>query len=206
MRILLAVLLVAAGPALKHTSAGNQLARSSLVTAKNLGKGWSGTAGPQQGARFTCTGFAPSGSGIVETGAASSPDFSYGTGPTLIQVLQKASVYATTAQANTYWKRAVTPKLVTCAAQTIEAVSAQGVKVTVTKQEMIPFTTTIPHAALYRVAAKLNKVTAYLDVLVLANGRTITEVTITSFTTAPPAQFEQIIAHDVIGNMGGPAA
>src|SRR4051794_25984869 len=124
MRILLAVLLVAAAPVARHNAHDMTVAKSTVLARSDLGKGWSGTASPQGGVAFACRGYSPSGAGIVETGAAASPTFSFGpTGPFL---LQKTSVYRTVAQANTYWRRAVTSKLLACAVQTLQAVSARG--------------------------------------------------------------------------------
>jgi hypothetical protein len=208
MRVLLAVLLAASGPAVRHDAAGMALAKASVLAKSDLGKGWTGTPSPQSGVAFACRGYSPSGAGIVETGAAASPTFSFSpTGPFL---LQKTSVYATVAQANTYWQRAVTPKLLACAVQTLDAVSARGVKVTITKQAALPLTTSATHTRAFRVAGTLesngNKVTNYLDVIVLGNGREITAVTISSFRSPPPAEFERIVAHEVVRKLGGPSA
>jgi hypothetical protein len=208
MRVLLAVLLAVSAPAVKHDAAGMVLAKASVLAAGDLGKGWSGTPSPQGGIALACRGFDPSGAGIVETGAAASPTFSFGpTGPFL---LQKTSVYATLAQANAYWRRAVTAKLLACAVQTLQAVSSRGVKVTITKQAALPFTTSAAHTRAFRVAGALtsngNTVTNYLDVIVLGNGRAITAITISSFKSPPPAQFEQIVAHQVVTKLGGPSA
>ena len=81
----------------------------------------------QNGVPLTCQVMQPNGKGIVETGAASSPSFSSTTAGPFVQ--QNSSVFATAGQANTWWRRAVTPSLLTCAAQTIDALAAKGVKV-----------------------------------------------------------------------------
>src|SRR5262245_32794649 len=208
MRVLLAILLATAAPAMKHNAADTKKAQASVLALKDLGKGWTGQTSPQSGVTFSCPGYRPSGAGVVETGGASSPTFSYSqTGPF---VLQKASVYATSGQADTYWRRAVTPKLLTCAVQTLEAVSARGVKVTITKKTTYPLKTGISHTLAFRVAGTLetngNKVTNYLDVIVLGSGRTITAITISSFRSAPPPAFELILAHEVAQKIGAPTA
>src|SRR6266581_2576186 len=136
MRVLLAILLTAAAPAMKHTAADTAIAKASLVTAADVGKGWTGKASPQQGASFGCSGYRPSGTGIVETGAATSAALTYDTvGPF---ILQKTSVYATTAEANTYWQRAVKPGLIGCVVQTLESIESRGVKVTINSQGKLP--------------------------------------------------------------------
>src|SRR5262245_8960376 len=130
MRILLAIALAAGTPAAHHTTAGTTAARAALVRLADFGKGWTSAASTsQQGVRFSCTGHAPNAKGIVEAGAASSPAFSAAQIGPFVQ--QNASVYATAAQADTWWRRAVTPSLVTCVAQTFTALAARGVKVAV---------------------------------------------------------------------------
>lgn len=207
VRVLLAILLAVAAPAVHATKAGTNAAKASLLTKADLGKGWTGKASTQTGATFSCKGFDPSGTGITRIGGATSDTFSYGTGGIGPFLLQKTSVYATTKQANAYWARAVTPKLLSCAVQTLESVSAQGVKVTITSSRELSFQTTLPHTAEYRVVGELgpNKIKNYLDVIVLGDGSAITEITISSFESAPPATFEQTVAHQVIRRLGGTA-
>jgi len=205
--VLLAILLAAAAPAVHATNAGTSAAKASLLTKTDLGTGWTGKASTQSGATFSCKGFAPSGAGITQTGGATSETFSYGTAGTGPFLVQKTSVYATAKQANTYWARAVTPKLLTCAVQTLQTLSAQGVKVTITQSRVLSLTTALPHTAAYRVVGELgtNKVKSYLDVIVLGDGSAISEVTISSFGSAPPSGFEQIVAHQMIRHLGGTA-
>jgi hypothetical protein len=206
MRVLLAILLAVAAPAMQHTSADTKTAQASLLRTTDLGTGWTGKASPQSGATLGCTGFEPSGAGIVETGAATSESFSYGTiGPF---VLQNTSIYANAAEANTYWKRAVTPQLVSCVAQVLQAVAARGVKVTITKRGTLPFSTSLPHTAAYRVVGLLgpHKYVNYVDVILLSKGRTLTVIEITSFKSPPPADFENGIARIVVNRLGGPVA
>ena len=208
MRVLLAILLATAAPAMKHTGADTKLAQASLVKAADFGNGWTGKSSPQEGATFGCNGFQPNGAGIVETGAATSPSITYDTtGPF---ILQKTSVYATAGEAKTYWQRAVTPGLVTCAVQTLQAVEARGVKVAITSQGKLPFSTSLPQTSAYRVVGRLtsanNKVTNYFDVIILGEGRAITVITVSSFKAAPPAAFERALARLVITRLAGPGA
>jgi hypothetical protein len=208
MRALLAILVAAVTPAMKHTTADTTAARASLVTVSDFGKGWSGKASPQAGLVFGCTGFHPSGQGIVETGAASSATIQYDTiGPF---VFQKTSVFATTTQANTYWQRSVTPKLITCVSAVLRAVSRRGVKVTITSQGKLPFSAPLPRSAAYRAVGTLasakNTVRNYVDVIVLEQGRAITAITISSFKIPPPASFEKALAKIVAARLGSPGA
>jgi hypothetical protein len=206
MRVLLAILFAVATPAMSHTSADTKTAQASLLKTTDLGTGWTGKTSPQNGATLGCKGYQPSGAGIVETGAATSDSFSYGTiGPF---VLQSTSVYASTAEANTYWKRAVTSQLVSCVAQVLDAVATRGVKVTITKQGTLPFSTSLSHTAAYRVVGLLgpHKYINYVDVIVLGKGRTLTVIEITSFKSPPPADFETGLARIVVNRLGGPVA
>jgi hypothetical protein len=205
MRVLLAIALAAGTPALHHTSAGTEAAQASLLALKDLGKGW--TAAPpaaQQGVPLTCRGHSPTAKGIVETGAASSPAFSASQAGPFVQ--QNTSVYGSTGQADTWWKRTVTPSFVTCAAATFDALRAKGVKVALVSRGKLSISTALPHTAGYRVVATANGKKLYFDLIVLATGRTITAVTISSFLEPVPAKYEQALARVVVGKVGGPAA
>jgi len=189
---------------MKLTTADTKIAQSSLLAASDLGKGWTATKSTQRGVSFDCSGYHPNGAGIVETGAAASPNLSYGkTGPF---ITQETSVYATAKQANTYWQRGVKPGLVTCATQTVEQLRSKGVKVTITKETTLALKTALQHTAGYRVVAKANKLTLYFDVILLGNGRLITSVALSSFQSAPPASVEESLARLVIHKLGGPTA
>jgi hypothetical protein len=207
---LLAALLAAgatAGPAMRHTSAGTRTAQASLLKSSDFTKGWSGTASPQNGVALSCSGHSVNGAGVVETGAAASPNFSDGSkGPF---VNQSTSVYATSAEANTYWQRAVTPGLVTCVAQTLEALRSRGITVTITSQGKRPLSTSLVHTAAYRVVATVgkNKLVYYLDVVVLGEGKAVTSLTIVSIETPTSAKVESALASLVASRLsGGPGA
>jgi len=204
MRVLLAIALAAGTPVAHHTSAGTKAAQALLLTKAELGKGWSGAPTPQQGVRLSCPGHAPSAKGIVEVGAASSPAFAASaTGPF---VQQNASIYASAGQANTWWRRGVTPSLVACVAQTFEALAARGVKVKVTSTGKLPFSTALPHTAAYRVVATANGNKLFFDVILLGSGRTITDVSISSFLKPVSAKDEQALAKVIVRKLGGPSA
>ena len=205
IRVLLAIVLAAGTPAVHHTNAGTKAARASLLQLSDLGKGWTATPAPrQQGVPLTCTAHDPSANGIVETGAASSPAFSVG--PTGPFVQQNTSVFATAGQASTWWRRAVTPTLVRCAAGTFAALRARGVKVSVVSQATLPMSTALPETAALRVVAKANGKKLYFDLIVLGSGRAITGVTVSSFIQPVPAKYERALAALLARRLGGPAA
>lgn len=204
MRVLLAVVLAVGVPAVHHTTTGTKAARATLLKLADMGKGWTAATAAQRGVRLTCAGHAPNGNGIVETGAASSPSYSSTTAGPFVQ--QNSSVFATSGQANTWWRRAVTPSLVTCVAQTIDAIAAKGVKVSLSSKGPLPVTTSLQHTAAYRVVAIANGNRLYFDVIILAAGRTITDITISSFVNPVPSKYEQALATLVVRKLGGPTA
>lgn len=207
MRILLAIVFAATTPAMKHTAADTTTAKASLIKIADFGTGWSGKASPQTGVQLSCSGHSVNGAGIVETGAAASPSFSSNVPGTFVS--QNTSVYATSAEANTYWQRAVTPGLVTCAAQTLEALRSRGITVTITSQGKRPLSTTLAHTAAYRVVATVgkNKLTYYLDVVVLGKGKAVTSLTMISIETPTSAKVESALASLIASRLsGGPGA
>src|SRR5579872_1632558 len=114
----------ATAPTVKLTAAGNASAKASLIQLSDLGKGWSAKAAPNGGLEVSCKGFQPSMSGIVETGAASSPAFSDSSvGPFISQT---TSVYGSGGQASAVWNRVIQPGLITCVALSVDAIAATG--------------------------------------------------------------------------------
>jgi hypothetical protein len=186
----------AAGPAVKQTTAGTAAAKSSLLTLHDLGTGWTQTATRASGLDVTCSGHEPSGQGIVQTGLASSPTFAAGkVGPFIVQV---TSVYATGAEASAYWRRAVTASLVDCARQSLQTITARGIRVKVLSQGVLPLTKVAPLTAAYRVVATLTSAAqknlkTYVDWILVGHGKAVTEIMISSFEVVP-ADFEHALA------------
>ena len=197
----------AAAPAAKHTAAGTSGARASLLTLKDLGTGWQAGQAGTPGLHLSCKGWTPSGAGIVETGAAGTPAFAGGQlGPFLSQT---TSVYENPKEASAYWKRAVQPGLITCVTQTVQAIARSGVKVKITKQGSLAIPKTPASlVAAYRVVADLTARKAgthplYFDVLLLGNGKTLTEITLSSLVSPIPAKVESALATLVAHRLGG---
>src|SRR4051812_50169831 len=99
----------AAAPAAKHTAAGTTAANKSLLTLKDLGAGWQAGQPGAPGLHLSCTGWAPSGKGVVEIGAAGTPPFPGG--PVGALPSQTARGSASAQQAPALWKRAVQARL-----------------------------------------------------------------------------------------------
>ena len=201
----------AAGPLVKRTNAGQTAASGSLLTSTDLpaSGGWTATTKPgTTGFQVDCAGFHPDERGIVLTGSASSPDFN--AGPSF--VLQLTNVYASAAQAATVWKRAVRPGLIHCVASTLDAVSAQGITVTVVSAGALPVERVGPMTAGYRVVADLRSTKSkvarrtYFDVVLVGRGNTLSEITVSNFGDAVPPKFEYALALLVYRQIGLPAA
>jgi len=80
------------------------------------------------------------------------------------------------------------------------------VKVSLSSQGPLPVTTSLQHTAAYRVVAIANGNRLYFDVIILAAGRTITDITISSFINPVPSKYEQALATLVVRKLGGPTA
>jgi hypothetical protein len=212
--VILCALLAAGGaaaataPAKKHTTAGNAEAKASLLTIKDFGSGFTKTKPGTLGVQLSCSGYTPTASGLVEIGSASSPNFSGGSaGPF---VIQETSVFATAKQAAAYWKRAVKPGLIRCVAETLNAVSTKGIKVKILSEGPLSVAKVGPMSTDYRVVATLTSKTqtlkTYFDVLLVGSGRTLSEVTVSSFVSPVPKNLEHALALIVEHNISAPTA
>jgi len=197
----------AAAPAVKRTKADDAAARATLLTSADLGKEWKVTrATSQQAPGFSCSGYEPSGRGIVETGAATSPSFS--SNGAIVQ--QNTGVYATAKQARAFWARAIRPGLAACAGQTLASIESRGIVVSNLAAGTLPLAKPVPRTAAYRVTATLKAngktLKTYYDVLIVSRGRTITEITISTFGNPAPQAFEHALAVIVARRLGTPSA
>lgn len=202
----LAASAAAAEPAVKLDTTGNSAARSSLLSAAALGtKYWKGTAPGKTGLQLSCSGWQPSGAGIVETGAADVPALVSGN----VTLGQMTSVYGSSTQADTLWHRAVQPSLIACVRQTVEEVSSastQKITVKVLSQGPLAVTKVGPLTSGYRVVAdltsKVRTLKLYFDVLLVGRDATLSEITISSFGADVPASVEHALAKIVFDNIG----
>lgn len=199
----------AAGPSQHRTAAGNARAKASLLTAASLGKGWTASKPASGGLQLSCSGWAPSGSGIVETGGASLPSLSQSG----VIIGQMTSVYASARQADTLWRRAVKPGLVRCVREALEAVSSvpnEKITVKILSQGPLTITKVGPYTAAYRVVADLTstqrKLKTYFDVILVGRAATLSEITVSSFVDPVPAEVEYAFAKIVYRKIGLPVA
>src|SRR5262245_22670254 len=161
-------------PKVAHTAAGTRLAQASLLRIGDFGSGWTSDAatGRSTGLSFACTGFTPKQNDVTEIGTAGSPSFkASAVGPI---VVQRTSVYANARQAEKLWRRAVKPKLVDCAVQSLQALSSRGVTVSITETGRIAIPALGDGVAGYRVVATLtgkSRLKTFFDVIVIRGGR-----------------------------------
>jgi hypothetical protein len=209
---LVAVSARAAGPRQAHTAAGDAAASRSLLSSGDLGSGWTATTKPGRvGFGVDCAGYQPSERGIVVTGSASSPDFAGGElGP---YILQLTNVYASAAQAAAVWRRAIMQSgLVSCVAQTLDGVTAQGISVKILAEGRLPVQKVGSMTTGYRVVADLSSARTktthktYFDVVLVARGSTISEITISTFGSPVPPKVEYALAYLVYHQIGLPTA
>ncbi len=198
-----------APPRAEHTSDGTKLAQASILRVGDFGTSWTQTAasGASSGLNLSCQGFTPKQSDLVEIGSATSPNFKGSTiGPF---VFQNTSVYESPKTAMTLWKRAVKAQLVECVAQSLEALTSRGVRVSITSRDTIPLGELADRSASYRVVATLStkkqRLKTYFDVVLLASGRTITELTISQFQKPPPLKWELALAKIAARRIGAGA-
>ncbi len=206
----LAATAAAAGPALKRTTAGDTAAQASLLPGSVLPGFKATTKRGTQGFEVDCSGWRPSGAGIVETGSANSPDYSGGTdGPFIIQL---SDVFATAGQASALWTRAVKPGLIACVTSTLDTITTKGIRVKVLSQGALAVSAAGPMTAAYRVIANLTSSSSgstlktYFDVVLVGRGKTLSELTFSSFGAAVPTTVESALAAAAYRLIGLPVA
>lgn len=178
----------------KHTAKDMAAARSVLLARADLGQGWSG--GNSKVGSLTCPSFQPSLKGVVETGAAASPDFRAATGGPFVS--QSAWIYRTAAQASTLWRRVVGSGLEQCLADSVTSGSTKDVTFTVEQRLRLALPTLRARAAGYRVvssaATTSQTIAVVYDLIVLGRGRAVTEISFAGFSAPVPRELELRLA------------
>jgi hypothetical protein len=192
-------------PKVAHTAEGTKLAQASLLRIGDFGSGWTSAAptGASRGLSFACSGFTPKQNDVTEIGTASSPSFRAGVvGPFIVQ---RTSVFESAKAAEKLWRRAVKPKLVDCAVQSLQALSSQGVTVAITHTSRIAIPALGDGVAGYRVVATLTgktRLKTFYDVIVVRGGRTITQLTISQFQKPVALKVETALAKVAARRLG----
>lgn len=195
----------ATSPKVAHTAEGTTLAQDSLLRIGDFGSGWTSAAatGGSTGLSFACSGFTPKQNDVTEIGSASSPSFKASiVGPI---VVQRTSVYTSAKEAEKLWRRAVKPKLVDCAVQSLQALGSRGVTVSITSTSRVALPALGDGVAGYRVVATLtskSRLKTFYDVIVVRGGRSITQITISQFQKPVPLKVETALAKVAARRMG----
>jgi hypothetical protein len=194
---LIALSLLVAPPTsgVHHTPAGVATAKRVLLRAQDVGAGWKATAKAKKVGQLTCGAAAPTAPGAVEIGSAASP--TYGAGVAGPFVTQEVFVYSTVTGAQRFWQHVVGKQTLACVAKGVTGASTKDVTFTVTHTASLPAPAGADSAA-YRVLGQAHtqaqKVTVYVDVVLVRRGNAIAEVSFSSFTTPFPRGMELRIA------------
>ena len=189
--------------AIHSTPAGTALARRALLVRADLGRGWIGTAAPKKVPDLTCPQFSPVLAGVVQIGAAISPTFQRSaTGPFASQT---AYTYASRTEAAAVWQAVARPRLLRCVSESLTRGSSDGVHFAVTGKRLLALPSLSVRAAGYRVTGTASvpsqTVNVYLDVLLLGEGDTVTELSISSFFQPASRALELRLARTVAGRI-----
>lgn len=164
---------------------GGVLARGALVRRADLGRGWSVAAPPPHAIPpLTCPRDSPSLRGAKAIAKAASPTYEASAdGPF---VSQTGYSYRTGAQQARVWHAVVRPALLACVAATVSGTTVGGVAFSVTHKRVFALPRLPARAAGYSVSAAASSgevsTELYLDTVVLGAGRTITELSVSSFS------------------------
>ena len=197
MRAIVATLAAVVATGVHHTAAGNTAAHRALLTHADLGKAWITGATPKKPGSLACTGSATV-SGVTEIGAAVSPTYrSSGAGPF---VSESAFVYDSAAGAARYYERIARRNALSCLAQALTAGASQtqGLTFTVTKRLSLVTPRVGVTASAFRVIGvaktQAQRVTIYVDAILLQHGTKIAEIGFSSFAAPVHAGDELRIA------------
>jgi hypothetical protein len=191
-------------PKRKHTGRDMAIAKRALLVKRDLGKGWTSSPTKAAPTTLTCPRFQPKQSDLVETGAASSPSYKEATSGLFVS--QVAWVYKTNAQAATLWRRVVGKGLSRCLSDTVSGASTQTVTFKVTHSGELEVPKLAQRTAAFRVMATTKtagqSVTTYFDMLVLGQGRTVTQISFAAFGAPIPSAIELLLGKVVVKRLG----
>lgn len=179
------------------------LARAVLLRQSDLGSSWKAAAAPKKVPTLTCPTFTPDVTSLPKPGGAVSQTFRQtANGPF---VSQSAYVFPKQSAALTYWQRVVRKRLVTCVADSLTASSTQTVSFSVTSKRSLSLPAIGDRRAGYRVVGtattSLQKITVYLDMIVVGHGDGVTQVSFTSFSEPPARSLELRLSRLVAGRL-----
>jgi hypothetical protein len=204
--ILVAAALLAAGalagtargdfgdPKKQHTAADMALARGILPKLSDLPAGWKATRSTDSSTNdnsFSCAGFKPDLSDLVETGYAESPDLSMGD-QNLVSGF--AAVFRTAGDATQAYARVIRPALARCLRTLFEKESTKTLKVKVLSVRQARVTDVNAHAEAFRIVARFSgsglRFPAHIDFVFFRSGRAVAGTLLLHFPQAVDPKLE----------------
>ncbi len=177
------------------------IARAALITRAQLGSRWQErSAVAKKVPPLTCSGYAPGAATAHVAAAAQTGRFqATSSGPF---ISQQAYVYATVTQGSAVAGAVISPGLVRCVANGLTRASGNGTTYVVSREHGLSLPRLGAQAGGYRVVADASQAgqsigAVYLDAIVLAHGRTVTEISFATFTAPPQRSLELRLARVV---------
>ena len=167
------------------TASGNATARSIVLKRADLSPGFTPHTRPDDDLPAGVRCGALDESDLTITGEAQSPDFQLAQAGILVTVGSTANVYRTLKDATASWKRGTSSKTATCFADIVRLGAPRGQNVKIVSAKRLSFPNIAPKTAAFRVVATLTvsgnqRVRAYIDAIILQNGRVQSGVVFTS--------------------------
>jgi hypothetical protein len=140
-------------------------------------------------------------SDLTVSGDAESPDFHFATGSLFVTVTSTAQVYRTLREANSSWSRGTTAQTTTCLADIVRLTAAPGQKISVVSSKKLDFPAVAQKSTAFRLVLSISvngrKIRAYLDAIVLQQGRIQSGLLFTSLGT-PVGRADQVALASVV--------
>jgi hypothetical protein len=195
---------MAGPPKRAYTPAGKALAASIALKRSDLPAGWKAdTSGSSGGGEVACPGFDPDQSDLTSIGRAST---FFKSGDGLATVSSVVGVFRTPAEAQSSWKRVVSPAAVACLARQFErGATSRTAKTTVVSTGKLARSLAAPRAAAYRIVADVvtngQRVKAYVDLFFQGAGQADTLTMVTSVVYPPAVAFETRLTSALAGRL-----
>jgi hypothetical protein len=167
------------------TAKGNATARSIVLKRGDLSPGFTARKRPDDDLPAGVRCGALDESDLTISGEAQSPDFQFTQPGVYVTVGSTANVYRTLKDATASWKRGTSSKTATCFADIVRLGAPRGQNVKIVSAKRLSFPSVAPKTAAFRVVATLTlsgnqRVRAYIDAIILQNGRVQSGLVFTS--------------------------
>jgi hypothetical protein len=177
-----------------------------LLTRADLGSGWSvSSQAPRKVASIGCAALHLELHGGAAHPRAAAASATFGQGSSGPFVAQTAYEYANATDQRTVWKGVARRALMQCLAESFVHGAADGVQFTVVGKRALSEPRLKVKLAAYRITATAARpgqsVPAYLDVLVLASGDAVTELSVSNLVTPPASRLEHRLTGTIVRRM-----